>query len=80
MTTNELRAAAERLLNDGMGAIDRPPWVARAVSELAKVWLAEHPADDSERATPEWVVECLGINDSFHFQNEKCYKLYKEGK
>ena len=38
--TNELRQAAERLLHDGMGGIDRPVWVSKAVADLAKFYLS----------------------------------------
>lgn len=44
--TSELRAAAEKLLEHGMGAIDRSSWVAKAVMGLAKAYLAGY-------ATPE---------------------------
>lgn len=46
--TSELRKAAERLLEHGMGAIDRPPWVAKATMDLARAYLAANLADDDE--------------------------------
>lgn len=54
--TNELREAVERLLNEGMGAIDRPLWVAKTVMALAREYLAEHCVDDGEPVTDEWLL------------------------
>ena len=74
MNTNDLRAAAERLLEGGCcGNMAHP--VDHDAMAVARGYLAEHPADDDERASPDW-IERLGIKDSFNFQNEKCYKLY----
>lgn len=52
MTTAELRAAAERLA-DAI-AENRTPRIEDA-NEVALAWLAEHPADDDEPVTEEWL-------------------------
>lgn len=44
-------------------------------SILAKAWLADHPADEDEPATPTWMEDDLGIGDSFNFRMEKRYEL-----
>lgn len=58
MNDAELRAAAERLRDGAYPAIDLPPWATRVYRDgaaVAAAWLAEHPADDAEPVTEEWL-------------------------
>jgi hypothetical protein len=54
--SKELLEAANRLLDQGMGAIDRPPWVAKAVMHMAVHIKNTVHADDDEPVTEEWLV------------------------
>lgn len=60
---DELHKAAKRLLEDGMGAIDRPLWVAKAVMALARNYLAHNQADDEATVTKEW-LRTAGFRDN----------------
>lgn len=52
--SKELLEAATRLLDGGMGAIDRPEWVAKSVMAMARHILATVYADDDEPITDAW--------------------------
>lgn len=57
MNADELRAAAEATLNyvaTGDNRADYDFWRAHAIA-LARGVIAEHPADDGNRPTPEWL-------------------------
>lgn len=64
MTTDELRAAADRCRGlEGPGWVDvenAPPECVADLLTLARGWLAEHPADDSEPVTMTW-LESVGF-------------------
>lgn len=53
--SDELRAAAERILDGDMPAVDQPLWIAKSIRELCRFYLREHPSDDSEPVTEEWL-------------------------
>lgn len=63
---DELRATAERLLKWAEKHADDPaamgkPHVRALIHDcgkLARAYLAEHPADDGEPVTVEWLAEC----------------------
>ncbi len=59
MTTDELRAAAERLADLDLGMYQTPSdddACIRAGVALGRAWLAEHPADDEEPITEDWLM------------------------
>ncbi len=60
MTTQELRAAAERIMKivHDCGEPRQYPVLSDMVA-LARAWLAEHPADDEEPAVPGIVYDKL---------------------
>jgi len=54
MTSEELRAAAERFIEwDRRGVIQSADGAA-----VCRAYLAEHPADDGEPVTAEWMKAC----------------------
>ena len=71
MNDTELRKTAERLAGfvpgrmivvGGSGAGQEYPNPLVGAPELAKAWLAEHPADDAEPLTAEW-LKSVGFTD-----------------
>jgi hypothetical protein len=57
--SDELRAAAERCRGlEGPGWVDTENASAECVADLlvlARAWMAEHPADDAEPVTADWL-------------------------
>jgi hypothetical protein len=82
MTTEELRAAAERLRmyhdaierNRNFGAFPAPMIKAREVSKaeefLARAYLAEHSADDGEPITADWLRSVGFTSGNGYLQKE----------
>ncbi len=58
MTTQELRAAAERLASEDASAYPRHgnAYALTDAVALARAWLAEHPADDEEPISQSWLL------------------------
>ena len=89
--TDELRAAAERVLSNSeddhwLDFADNPvflpgvrPWFADAVVELASAYLAEHPADDDETVTEEW-LRSIGFTSDGRVSDVNMTISYPTGK
>lgn len=65
MTPQELRAAAERVMKTKGESIQsvygKPSWVPydRDCESLADAYLAEHPSDEDELVTVEWIKRVI---------------------
>jgi hypothetical protein len=68
MTTDELRATAELVVH-GTTFDQMPDWMV-AARRVATAYLAEHPADDAEDVTGDW-LKSLGIVRACF--EDKCY-------
>lgn len=69
--TNELRAAAERVIQQGDSSVYwHSPQAITDSEKLARAYLAEHPADGGEPITEEW-LQSVGFEprkgSKFHF-------------
>lgn len=61
MTTEELRFAAEMVVATGTNK-DWADTIDAGAVAVCRAWLAEHPADDGDAITPEW-LQAVGFRD-----------------
>lgn len=77
MDDDDLRLHAKQLvrIRDNGGCSSFVVGFIQAAGDLAERWLADHPEDDAEKITPEWVCSVLPNTSSYGRRGDHKGKL-----